>query len=159
MIVPRSWKAMKLYLVQHGMALPKEVDPDRPLSEVGRTEVEAVANFLNKAGLTVPYIYHSGKTRAAQTARILAGRLSAGNVAVQPGMAPGDDVAAFARIIEENGDALYVGHLPHLGKLASLLTTGDEQSDVVEFVNSGILCLGSCESGYRVEWCITPRVV
>ncbi len=149
---------MKLYLVQHGMALPKEVDPDRPLSEVGRGQVETVAHFLNKAGITVPNIYHSGKTRAAQTARILAGRLSAGNVAVQPGMAPGDDVAAFTRIIEENGEALYVGHLPHLGRLASLLTTGDEQSDVVGFVNSGILCLGSCDGGFRVEWYLIPSL-
>jgi len=147
---------MKLYLVQHGMALPKEVDPDRSLSDDGRDEVEKVAHFLQKAGVIVPKIYHSGKTRAAQTARILAGRLSAGNVEYQPGMGPGDDVADFARIIEGNGDALYVGHLPHLGKLASLLTTGDEQNDVAEIVNVGVLCLGSCADGYRIEWYITP---
>lgn len=147
---------MKIYLVQHGKALSKEVDPDRSLSEEGRGEVEAVAHFLAKAGVTIPRIYHSGKTRAAQTARIFADNLSEGNIENQPGMAPNDDVAAFAAIIEGNGDALYVGHLPHLGKLASLLTTGDEQTEVAEIVNAGVLCLGTGAGGYRIEWYLTP---
>ena len=30
---------MKLYLVQHGDALTKESDPDRPLSDRGRADV------------------------------------------------------------------------------------------------------------------------
>jgi hypothetical protein len=34
---------MDLYLVQHGVAYSKEEDPTRPLSDVGRFEVTAVA--------------------------------------------------------------------------------------------------------------------
>lgn len=30
---------MRIYLVQHGLAIPKEVDPERPLSEQGREDV------------------------------------------------------------------------------------------------------------------------
>ncbi|MCK5249069.1 MAG: phosphohistidine phosphatase SixA [Spirochaetaceae bacterium] len=150
---------MILYLVQHGKALSKEVDPDRPLSEEGRSEVEAVANCLARAGVRVPRIYHSGKTRAAQTARILADKLAADHVEVQSGMAPNDDVAAFAGVIEgKNRDALYVGHLPHLGKLASLLTTGDERANIAGIVNAGVLCLGTCPGGYQIEWYITPSL-
>ena len=149
---------MKLYLVQHGKALTKDVDPDRSLSEEGISEVETVSRCLEKAGVNVRNIYHSGKTRAAETARILADKLATRHVEVQLGMAPDDSVAAFADIIEENGDALYVGHLPHLGKLASLLTTGDELADVAEIVNAGVLCLGSYENGYKIEWFLIPRL-
>ena len=152
----RRRKAMNIYLVQHGAALPKEIDPERPLSEEGIRDVETVARFLEAAGLTVPEIYHSGKTRALQTARILAKRLSADKVEARTGMEPDDDVADFADGIGKNREALYVGHLPHLGKLASWLTAGDERADVVGFVNSGVLCLGTSEDGYRIEWYLTP---
>ena len=33
---------MRLYLVQHGDAIPERVDPERPLSAEGRRNVEAV---------------------------------------------------------------------------------------------------------------------
>ena len=37
---------MKLYLVQHGEALPKEINSDRPLSDQGRQDLEQFARFL-----------------------------------------------------------------------------------------------------------------
>ena len=63
---------MRLYLVQHGEALPKQVDPERPLSERGRSDVARVADFLKGAGIRVTRVAHSGKTRARQTAELLA---------------------------------------------------------------------------------------
>jgi phosphohistidine phosphatase len=57
---------MKLYLVQHGDALPKDIDPDRPLSNVGHAEVGLLAELL--AGhMNISRVLHSGKTRARQT--------------------------------------------------------------------------------------------
>ena len=43
---------MRVYLVQHGDAVPKEVDPDRPLSDTGRQDIERLAKFLNRIGRT-----------------------------------------------------------------------------------------------------------
>jgi len=37
---------VRLYLVQHGEAVPEEVDPTRPLSEAGKLDVERLAWFL-----------------------------------------------------------------------------------------------------------------
>ena len=34
---------MRLYLTQHGLAVPKDVDTDRPLSEQGREDVRHLA--------------------------------------------------------------------------------------------------------------------
>jgi hypothetical protein len=42
---------MRIDLVQHGLAVPKEVDPDRPLSEQGREDVRRLADFLGDAGV------------------------------------------------------------------------------------------------------------
>lgn len=63
---------MKLYLVQHGEAVSKQEDPERPLSEQGTRDVQAMAGFLKHAGIKVVRVWHSGKRRAEQTAIILA---------------------------------------------------------------------------------------
>ena len=57
---------MKLYLTQHGLAVAKDVDPERPLSEQGRRDVRRLVDFLADAGVRVKQVLHSGKTRAEQ---------------------------------------------------------------------------------------------
>ena len=37
---------MRIYLTQHGLAVPKDVDPDRPLNEQGREDVRRLAELL-----------------------------------------------------------------------------------------------------------------
>ena len=63
---------MNLYLLQHGQSVPEEVDPDRPLSGQGREDIRKTAAFAARAGVRVDTIWHSGKTRARQTAEALA---------------------------------------------------------------------------------------
>jgi hypothetical protein len=67
---------MRLYLVQHGDALPEQVDPERPLSAKGRRDVEAVARVLASAGARAVRVAHSGKLRAQQTAEVLTAALA-----------------------------------------------------------------------------------
>jgi phosphohistidine phosphatase len=62
---------MAMYFVQHGLSLTKEKDPNRPLSEEGRKEVESISNHLLRVGVRVRKICHSNKTRAKETAQIL----------------------------------------------------------------------------------------
>lgn len=66
---------MRIYLVQHGAALAKDVDPARPLSEQGEQDVRRIAAFLARAGVGVGRIWQSGKRRAEQTAEQLAAAL------------------------------------------------------------------------------------
>jgi len=59
---------MRLYLIQHAKAKPKQEDPACPLSEKGREDIRKVAGFLK--GYTqspIREIKRSGKTRAEQT--------------------------------------------------------------------------------------------
>ena len=124
---------MKLYLVQHGKAVAKEVDPDRPLSTRGKSDVTRVAAFLKQSGISVSKILHSGKTRARQTAEILI-RILPNNVLIEAidSIAPNDPVEAFAMTIPTlETDTMIVGHLPFMAKLVAWLVTADENQPLV----------------------------
>ena len=60
-----------VYFVQHGIAVPKQVDAQRPLSEPGRAEVSRVATQLAKCKISIDTLFHSGKLRARQTAELI----------------------------------------------------------------------------------------
>ena len=139
---------MKVYLAQHGHALNKSENPERPLSNVGHAEVGQVADLL--AGqLQVSRVVHSGRRRAQQTAEILAA-ITAGEFPVEQidGLGPNDDVSAFARqLVAWNEDILVVGHLPFMEKLVSLLVRGSASKKTVEYTPGSIVCLQQDEQG------------
>lgn len=152
---------MEVYLVQHAKAMPKEEDPDRPLTEEGQDEVDRVAAFLAKYGdLRVRNVYHSGKTRARQTAEVLARNFTPdGSVRAEDGLSPLDDPSEWASRLDDEEGVMLVGHMPHLSKLASRLVCGDEDAGVVDFQNGGVVCLGGDPGeGWSVRWVFTPRL-
>ena len=150
---------MELYLVQHGEAASKDVDPARPLTARGRDEVERVAHAAHAAGIHVARVYHSGKRRAEQTAEMIAGAFGVASEALD-GLAPNDDPAAVAGALDQlRMPAMLVGHLPHLSRLCGLLVTGDAATEIVRFRMGGIVCLGRDDSGgWRVSWMLTPEL-
>ncbi len=153
---------MKLYLVQHAKAASKEQDPQRPLTKEGRQELRKICDFAEQQGITVDYIWHSGKKRAQQTAQLLGEVLSV-NKALSPrdGLAPNDDVTAFCSEFDSlEGDIMVVGHLPFLSNLASLLLASDESRQVVRFANGGIVALERSEQGkWQLMWMVTPDLL
>lgn len=151
---------MKLYLVQHGEAVPESQDPSRPLTERGRREASMVAAAAARAGVKVARILHSGKLRAAQTAEVFAEHLKPERgVGRAEGLDPLADPAPWAdRLSREGEDLMIVGHLPHLSKLASLLLTGSEEQEPVKFRMAGLLCLEREDGKWRVAWYLTPEL-
>ena len=154
---------MQLYLVQHGKAVTKQENPERPLSDKGRIDSERAAEFLaGLSGFTVSRIVHSGKLRAKQTADIFGRAVGPEDGVMEAdGLAPQDEPMIWESILEDiHDDIMLVGHLPHLGKLASALTAGDENTAVVSFFNAGIVCL-SRESGSRfsIQWAVIPKLL
>ena len=154
---------MNVYLVQHGKPVSKEENPDKPLSNQGKEDVERVAAFLMKAGIKVDDIFHSGKTRARETAEIMISKLTPGKEPVEKnGLAPLDDVKEIAEEIE-NGqrDLVLVGHLPHLAKLTALLITGSDSKPVVKFQQGGIVCLrhNDEEKVWTIAWMLVPEII
>lgn len=153
---------MKLYLVQHAKAASKDVNPERPLTEEGRQDINKVATFIRPLNLAVDYLWNSGKTRAMQTAEVLAEVMTVKNkVVARDGLAPNDDVKAIKdQIISVNSDIMIVSHMPFVAKLASLLLTGSESSGTVAFRQGGIVCLDySNENQWQINWMITPDLL
>lgn len=153
---------MRLYLVQHGKAMSKHEDPERPLTEEGRREVRKITRFINPLGLAVGKIWHSGKARAAQTAGLYAEvvRAAEGPIA-RDGLAPNDNVSLLRdELAVATDDTMIVGHMPFVSKLATLLLTGYESPPAIMFINAGVVCLERTpDNRWQVDWVVTPDLL
>jgi phosphohistidine phosphatase len=152
---------MKLYLIQHGDAVPKDIDPDRPLSDKGRQDVGNAALFLKTSQYPVKKILHSGKTRALQTAQIFSDILTPDHTVERiDGIAPNDPVENFAQRLPYFSDlTMVVGHLPFMGKLTSLLLTGNEDTEIVTFQPGSVVCLErNSNTHWSLNWMIRPEL-
>ena len=90
-----------LFLVQHGEAISKELDPDRPLSPAGNEAVTRMAAFMKHSGIGLDRVLHSGKTRARQTAEIFAKSIcESGATESIEGIKPNDSIEEFVPHIE-----------------------------------------------------------
>jgi len=153
---------MKIYLVQHGEAAAKEVDPDRPLTEKGITDVQRVASGLKHAGVEVKRVIHSGKLRAKQTAEILA-TVTAPMLQLETSdlINPNDNPGAFDLQTDGgNTDTVVVGHLPFMAKLVSHLVTGDESQTLVAYQPGSVVCLELIEKdNWQINWMLRPELL
>lgn len=151
---------MTLYLARHGEAEDGPDDLIRPLTRDGRSEVAAVARVVRAAGAEVPRIVHSGRRRALETAEIWAETLNPTPTIVEhPGLDPAahpQDAAAFLESAEES--LMIVGHLPHLGRLASLLVTGDSERELLILPTGAVAALSREVDAWRVRWFLTPKL-
>ncbi len=148
----------KVYFSQHGLAVDKTDDPERPLSPTGRQQTETIACTLRNSEAPIARIFHSGKLRAKQTAEIFASTLNVSAISATEGLSPNDDVTLLAQKLNSD-HALYIGHLPHLNKLTAYLLTGDKNADIITFQNSGVLCLEKNALRYQLKWLITPELI
>ena len=148
---------MAIFLSQHGKSASKEVDAQRGLTPDGVAETTRVASLLARADVDLDVIWHSGKTRASQTAEIFAASLKpTDGVKSRDGMDPLDDVAALAGGLPTDRHALYVGHLPFMERMVCYLILGMADGRVVKFQNSGVVRLDWDSEGQRwvIGWTV-----
>ena len=153
---------MKLYLVQHGEACAKDIDPERPLTARGSEDVRRLGEFLAGAGVRVERVIHSGKLRARQTAECLAGLLAPDVTLEESGLInPKDNPKAFDwQSGSWDRDTLVVGHLPFMARLVSHLVTGDENRAVSVFRPGSIVCLElDDDDRWMIAWMIRPELL
>lgn len=146
---------MKLYLMRHGQAASPQVDPQQGLTPEGRGAIEQLAQRLAKQGVLFSQVFHSGKTRAQQTAEIMT-RLIAPTVSPQQraGLKPNDDPRLLIPDIESwQHDTLITSHLPFIPNLLSILTA-DLQSIVL--TPGTLVCLAKENTAWRIEWVESP---
>ena len=133
---------MRLYLMQHGTALSKEEDAERPLSSFGIEQVRKSAAGIRQLLPGIDLIACSPKRRAHQTAALVAEavRFPYSDILVSEAFLPKAEPQEVMGLLDrEAGDSriLLVGHQPCLGRLATDLLQGGE----VRFENAGLCAL------------------
>ena len=153
---------MKIYLVQHGEAVTKEVDPERPLTEQGISDVQRVARALKHAGVEVKRVIHSGKLRARQTAEILATEIAPMlQLEASDLINPNDNPGAFdMQAASGSVDTMVVGHLPFMAKLVSHLVIGNDKNMLVAYQPGSVACLELIEKdNWQINWMVRPELL
>jgi phosphohistidine phosphatase len=138
------------------------VDPARALSDRGKVEIGRLAGFVKRLGLYPREVWHSGKARAEETARILLEGL-AGEVPLiqRPGLNPNDSPLEAAGQVEAFGaDLMLVGHLPFMSLLSSHLLARGGPPEVLTFRTGSMACLRT-DGGesWHLEWLVHPNVL
>ena len=141
---------MKLYLMRHGEAEDGNIDPNRPLTERGRVEVERVAKHLKGEGVHPKSIFHSQKLRANQTASLVGSALSI-EAEETDNLMPLDSPEIWhEQLLHEEEDIMLVGHMPYMGMMASLLTTGSLNKAPIVFSEATVICMEKRDSGFKL---------
>jgi phosphohistidine phosphatase len=143
---------MKIFLVQHADAVPKETDPGRPLSEKGKAQAKRAAEFLRKMPFYPEVILHSDKKRSIETAEVICFALGGVKMELRKGIAPNDDIEELRKeIMSLKKSVMIVGHQPFLGKLASALLDAGCDRQVVDLSNASPLILVNSGDGFVVD--------
>jgi phosphohistidine phosphatase len=161
---------MNVYLLRHAHALAigeqgSQTDAERPLSDQGRRQVEAVANGVKRLGLKFDQVRSSPLRRALETAQELCRHLGLPETTLvkcnqlEPGVSS-KKLMKRLRSLEAN-DVVLVGHAPDLAEHAAWLL-GSKQTQL-EIAKAGLAFL-RCEAPPRkgvgtLVWLLTPEVL
>ncbi|MBF0495076.1 MAG: phosphohistidine phosphatase SixA [Deltaproteobacteria bacterium] len=157
---------MDLYLIRHGQALSKGIDPEEPLSSAGRDQIRICARMLTKVGVKLDAILTSPKKRAEESAIICAqetgfpeGEITATEL-LKPMAEEKEAVAYLGRFVGHPA-VLVAGHLPSLARIAAHLLT--DRAELGLFTDNGTLAKIQVTTfgtlGGRLQWYITPELV
>lgn len=158
---------LHLYLIRHADAVPHGdpnfADDDRPLTDLGRRQAEALGKALADHGIKFDVILSSPLPRAQETVEGLLAGLSdqAPPVEYTAELAPGAKSRKIDReVVKHEGDAIaLVGHQPDLGEYAARLIGSKKAS--VAVAKAGVACV-ACEDPPdkgcgSLMWLISPE--
>ena len=123
---------MELYLMRHGAYLSKSIDPEKPLSPVGREQVGSSAKAVSLMGIGFDVMVSSTVKRAVQSVEIVAEEVGypkqfiAHTPLLEPLRSPEESIS-YLKQLENNHSVFIMGHMPNLAALAChLLSAGSE---------------------------------
>lgn len=159
---------MILYLVRHGEATDESVNPECPLTEKGKQEVLKVAQHLKQIKkITLDKVWHSKKTRAAQTAQLITEIFEKKEICeATEGLNPNDPVEPILDKIREiafESDTekfMLVGHLPFLNILATFLLDRSSPTKHIQIPPAGVVCFEEKEpQKWELKWEVIPDLL
>ena len=117
---------MQLYLVRHAEAVDGEPDELRPLTAEGRRAARELGERLAAEGIRPDAVLTSPLLRARQTGVELA-RPAGLEPEADERLAPGATADSVKAAAAERGETvIVVGHQPDCGRIAAVLSGGDE---------------------------------
>ncbi len=148
----------RLYIMQHGDAVPKNEDTARPLSNNGLRDIRHVAEYMAEKDVLVQRIVHSGKLRAEQTAKIISEKLAPDVVPeVVKGINPNDNPEKFIGDLGDiEGAVLVASHMPFVSNLCSALLSGHLDAQF-RFTPGSVACLGYEEGQWSLLCLMSPE--
>lgn len=149
---------MKLYVMRHGQAAASPQEPEQILTREGHSGVEKQANRLKRQGIQVSQVIHSTKTRARQTAEIMAQHIAA-EITVRPhtNIKPNDDPRWLIKDINDwHEDTLVVSHLPFIPALLMELTGDQKAIAAINFQPGTIICLQHNGTTWEIDSATAP---
>ncbi len=152
---------MDVLLLRHGKAERPSIrvpsDYQRPLTAIGRKEVERVGRAIRRMGINLDVLATSPLVRAAQTAGIVSGYVGVEAIEWDE-LKPETDPRDTIDMVEAAGadTILLVGHEPHMSSMISQMIS--DGSAVVSLKKGGLACVRVPVLGPgRLRYVLTPR--
>lgn len=157
---------MEIYLLRHGIAhdlAPSGRDEDRALTPEGIEKLRRSARGLRSLDFKVELILSSPYVRARETAAVIMEELKietppAFTELLIPGAPPAEILGELTR--RNPASALLIGHEPHLGRVISLLLSGDPNLPIT--MKKGGFCKMRCAvrplpGSATLDWLLAPK--
>ncbi len=140
----------QLFFIRHGEAAGAHVpisDADRPLSEVGQRQTEALAAVLARQSLRFSRLFASPLRRAQETAEILKDAGLAESVEIAQVLLPETGVGALLAFVQGLGEGVFalVGHEPSLSEAVETLCFGAPHGTLA--LGKGAVCVLEQQEG------------
>jgi phosphohistidine phosphatase len=140
---------MRIFLIQHGDAIPETEDQSRPLSEKGIAQIKKTAGFLKQLHHRPDIIWHSDKKRSRDSAEIISEALGHVPMEFRVSMNPNDSIDDIKRdLINSEKSIMIVGHMPFIGKLISHLLFLNDERAYIDITNASPVIIERTGKGY-----------
>ena len=152
---------MKLYLVRHGEARTELEDISKPLNDKGRQDIRHLGRTLRNMNIQVHRIFHSGRLRAEETAKLLADSQE-GTLEVEKteGLGPNDDISKTLDWVNaEQEDLMLVGHLPFMASLLEALVATSDPEELPTFDSGNLVGLERIGDTWQIFRHIGPKMI
>jgi len=155
---------LEIYLMQHGLAMPKDQDPEEGLSPDGEARIHASGEALKKMGISFDAILSSPKKRSKQTAAIMAQETGFPTEKIVEtkrvkAMTPPEETLQALSELSGARCVLVAGHLPSVAEVASLLLTQGSKV-AVQFEMGGCCRIDVselCAGAGCLRWFLLPN--
>ncbi|HTU51700.1 MAG TPA: phosphohistidine phosphatase SixA [Acidobacteriaceae bacterium] len=158
---------MNLYLLRHGSAGQRKLDPlvdhKRPLDKEGKQQCILLGRALNAMKIQFDSVISSPLKRALQTATLVGTETGyEKKIQLSQAMTPEGTWSDFQRLLDsvmDQEEVLLVGHNPNLPVYLNRLLSPSATSPIARVRKGAIAALTVQRGATRLQWLLDPRLL